>query len=508
MHSSVKLNFPCEMVEIVPYNPLISKCQIKVCYVSDEPNRNKSIITKEVAKEIANSLPGNPIVGYYNEAEGDFEEHNRVIKISNGELKILDTTKPYGFVDLNAKVWFQKFLDDDSVEREYLMTEGWLWTGQYPEAQRIIEQGNNQSMELDENFLDGTWTKDKNGKAEFFIINEAIISKLCILGENMEPCFEGAQITKVQFSLDVDFKEQVYSMINEIKNMLKEGGTPMFTQYAVEIGDALWNSLWEYLSEHYPEEEGYCSIYSIEGIYEEDGQKFAVLRSKDDAKFYRLNFDLTEKEGFVVTSSLEEVTKTFIPSETPQFSLEAVAEYAASLKEEKEDEKEEEETEEEEVCPECGKPLEDCECEEDKKDKYNLDEIQEYIELRDKFSQLEQDYNALNETYNSLKAENEALVTFKKSIEKKEKEAMIDSFYMLSTEDKREVLENIDVYSLDEIEAKLSIICVRNKVSFSLEEDKKATLDVTTYNLKSTEVVEESAPAWLKTLRNVAKEMK
>jgi hypothetical protein len=54
-----------------------------------------------------------------------------------------DTTKPYGFVDLNAKVWFAKYLDDDEIEREYLVTEGWLWTEQYPECKRVTEEGNN-----------------------------------------------------------------------------------------------------------------------------------------------------------------------------------------------------------------------------------------------------------------------------------------------------------------------------------------------------------------------------
>jgi hypothetical protein len=39
-------------------------------------------------------------------------------------------------------------------------------------------------MELDEKTLDATWTKDINGNPKFFIINEAIISKLCILGED------------------------------------------------------------------------------------------------------------------------------------------------------------------------------------------------------------------------------------------------------------------------------------------------------------------------------------
>mgnify|MGYP003296363587 CR=1 FL=1 len=88
--------------------------------------------------KLAPSLPGCPIVGYFNTKEGDFEEHNRIIDISNGKFEIKDTTKPYGFVDLNAKVWFAKYLDDDEVEREYMVTEGFLWTGQYPECARII----------------------------------------------------------------------------------------------------------------------------------------------------------------------------------------------------------------------------------------------------------------------------------------------------------------------------------------------------------------------------------
>ena len=107
---------------------------------------------------------------------------------------------------MGAKAWFQWF-SDNGVEREYLVTEGWLWTGQYPECQRILTEGNNHSMELDEKIIDAHWTKDENGKKQFFIINEGIISKLCILGEDTEPCFEGSQITKVQFSFEDGFKQ-------------------------------------------------------------------------------------------------------------------------------------------------------------------------------------------------------------------------------------------------------------------------------------------------------------
>jgi len=60
-------------------------------------------------------------------------------------------------------------------------------------------------MELDKNLISAWWTKDSNGKPMFFIINEAVMSKLCILGQDNEPCFEGASITSVQFSLNKDF---------------------------------------------------------------------------------------------------------------------------------------------------------------------------------------------------------------------------------------------------------------------------------------------------------------
>ena len=537
-HTSIKLDTPCEFINITPVNPLISKCQIKVCYVSDKPNRNRSVITKDVATQMANSLPGSPIVGFYNENKKDFEEHNRVINISNGEFKIEDTTRPYGFVDLNAKVWFQKFLDDGVDEREYLMTEGYIWTGQYPEAQRIIDQGNNQSMELSENYLDATWTKDENGKPQFFIINEAIVSKLCILGEDCEPCFEGSQITKLEFSFDDGFKNQLFSMMNEIKDLLKEGGAKeVFTRYAVEIGDALWNALYSHIEKTYPDAQNcYCSVYRVEGIFEDNGQKFAVLQSRSDMKYYRLNFSLTDDAGFVPSDTLIEVTKSYTPAEEPQFALDAVEEFETEYAEKKKAEEEgkndegtsnnsedNSEGQDDENCPNCGKPVSECECEsgkcpecgnpesdctcrnEESKKKYNLDEIVEYTELKAQYEELEAKFSALETEHENLKSELEPLKAFKLEAEKKDKQAMIDQFYMLSDEDKADVIANIDTYSVDDIEAKLSIICVRNKVSFDLDENKNSG-NPTVYNLDGADD-DATVPAWVKSLRNTARTM-
>ena len=533
-HTSVKLNTPCEFINITPMNPLISKCQIKVCYVGDEPNRNKSIITKDVAREMANSLPGSPIVGFFNETSGDFEEHNRSIDIANGTVTFRDTTRPYGFVDLNAKVWFQKFLDDGQNEHEYLMTEGYIWTGQYPEAKRIIDKGNNQSMELDEKTLDAFWTKDGNGKPQFFIINEAIVSKLCVLGEECEPCFEGSQIA-VNFSLASDFKEQLFTMVNEVKDLLKEGGAKVFTRYAVEIGDALWSALYSYIESTYPDGQNcYCSIYRVEGIFEEGGQKFAVLQNRTSMKYYRLNFSIGESEGFIPSDTLIEVTKSYTPAEEPQFALKDVeefeAQYAAKKKAEedksgkskddnsddntedpKNEDPENKDPEEDDDEKKKKKGKEDFACG-GKKKKYSLDEIPEYTELQTqfsdlqaKFSELETKYNALVSENESLKNDNATLTEFKNQSERKEKEEMINSFYMLSDEDKKDVIENIDTYSLNDIEAKLSIICVRNKVSFDLDENKNHQ-DPTTYNLNGDNNDDDAdTPAWIKAVLETAK---
>ena len=563
-HVSINMeDMPMEIVESTSINPLISKCQIKVCYVGDQPNRNRSIITKDVAKEMAPTLRGCAIVGYFDDNKGDFEEHNRVIDISNGKFEIQDTTRPYGFVPTDAKVWFQWF-EDDGVPHEYLMTEGYLWTGAYPECQRVIDKGNNQSMELDSNTLDAYWTKDTNGVPKFFIINEAIISKLCILGEDCEPCFEGASISNVQFSLEDSFKNQVFSMIEKMQEILSkdEGGTPVFNTYAVEIGGVLWEAIYEYIYNEFGLDENYQLIYTIYGIFEDGDQKFAILQNRKDLTYYRLNFLLTEADGFLPAEALVQVAPDFQPAEAAQFSLEDVASYETTFVESKKEEVkdpepavdsepaaeeepavEAEPVVEEEVAPEQepvaefsndseqvveeesaaeSEPVTEFKEEsvevEDEKNKYNLDEVVEYQELCEKYSNLENKVNELNEkinsynaqieqlnqTINNLTEENNSLVEFKHTIDREKKKELIDSFYMLSDELKKDCVDNIDTYSYDDIEAKLSVICVRNKVSFDLDqqEEKKETV----FNLNTVEEVELGLPAWVQRVQAVAKE--
>ena len=454
---------PIELINIVPFNPLISKCQIKVCWVGYQPNRNKSIITKDVAREMANSLPGSPIVGHFNEATGDFEEHNKLIKISGGQIKLEPDTVPYGFVDLNAKVWFQWFQDYDGVTREYLVTEGWLWTGQFPECARVITEGNNHSMELSENpnYLDAYWTKDGNGNKEFFIINEAIISKLCILGEEFEPCFEGGSIEapKIEFSLEDSFKEQLLSMMTELTNILNEGGAKMVDNDKTPV----------------VEEPVVDPVVDADPAPADPAEEPAV-------------------DPVVEEPAADPVVDADPVADPADADPAPVAEFAEGKKDD----------EDKDVCPKCGKPLDECTCEKDddkKKKEYVLEEIPEYVELQSNHAELETKYSTLLSDYEALKAEKDTLAEFKANADKKEKEALIASFYMLSDELKKDVVDNIDTYSLEDIEAKLSILCVRNKVSFDLENDNKEA-DPISYNLNDTGSSNDNVPEWIKAIQS------
>jgi hypothetical protein len=71
-------------------------------------------------------------------------------------------------------------------------------------------------MELDEETLQGHWATDNNSGLDFFIINDAIFSKLCILGEDVEPCFEGSMVTEptINSSFSLERETDLPSSLN------------------------------------------------------------------------------------------------------------------------------------------------------------------------------------------------------------------------------------------------------------------------------------------------------
>ena len=104
--------------------------------------------------------------------------------------------------------------------------------------------------------------------------------------------------------------EKIYNKLGLDESDGKEDTTKMSKEIefaAVDIGD-MWSKVWGAMRAR--EQWDYC----IEGIYEEDNKKFAVLKDRDGA-LYRLDFSLTE-EGIEVADKVVGVQKEFIETDT------------------------------------------------------------------------------------------------------------------------------------------------------------------------------------------------
>lgn len=462
MHQSIATIDSPEFINLQPLeiNPLMSSCEIKVLYLGE--NRNHSYITKDVATEMAKTLRGAPIVGYYKEEKDDFADHGERMIFDDEGIKFECLTRPYGFVAPDAKVWFQKFDDVDEfgniTTREYLMTTGYLWTGQYEECKSVVEGGKPQSMELDEESLEGHWSTNSKTGMDFFIINDAIFSKLCILGEDVEPCFEGSSITAPEVSktftkMDNEFKATLYTMMQDLKFAL-EGGQKM----DIEKAETMATEVQE------PE------VVETEPTVEEP-----VVETSED------NNTAAEENDPIVTEAenaeeMDNENKSVLAENDNSIEVESNQETFAKKDDEENDNKDEDQSDA---------------SDEDKKDDDEEDK-KDYALL----------YSELQTAYSDLETKYQALVEFKNEIDNEKKDALINSFYMLSDEDKADVISNKANYSLDEIESKLSVICVRKRVNFDLEDTSKkeeVVENVTTYNMND---VEPTTPAWIAALKN------
>ena len=261
---------------------------------------------------------------------------------------------------------------------------------------------------------------------DFFIINDAIVQKICILGEDTEPCFEGASVTapevSTQFTLDNTFKNTLYSMMQDLKNVLNEGGQQM-----------------------------------------ENLENTVVVENE----IIEPETEFVQNEEVISEAASEIETNNEIED------ISAPAEY---------EKKDDEDSEEEETTEET-----DTKDEEDKDKKY---------------AAMEKDFNELKESYSLLQNQYQELVNFKNEIDNQRKDALIAEFYMLSDEDKADVISNKEKYTLDEIKAKLSVICFDKKINFTLNEEEKKEEEVLVYTLTEEN---DNLPEWVKAVKEQEK---
>ena len=198
-------------------NPQFSLCDVLVCYHGD--NRNMTSLPKKVIEDNLYSIYGVPIVGeWIYKLDGTDEKtwgsHGGRIIIDDKGIHFEQTTKPFGFVTKEAAdnaSWVTITEKDGHTQNEYLKLSGCiLWTDRYEESKTILDDNYGQSMEIE--FTKGHYRDDHYYEAEEFIF-----SALCILGTNVEPCFESACIGR-HYELD-SFKKEFTLMLDEYKKL-------------------------------------------------------------------------------------------------------------------------------------------------------------------------------------------------------------------------------------------------------------------------------------------------
>lgn len=133
-------------------------------------------------------------------------------------------------------------------------------------------------------------------KGDTFVYNRGALSSALGYAKKEEETAVVSKIEKIYKKLGLDSEGK------EEKKMSKE-----IEFAAVDIGN-LWSALRSVMSDH-------SWYYYIDGIYEEDNQKFAIIVDDSDAvKKYRLDFNYTE-DGLTVADEITEVQVDFVPTE-------------------------------------------------------------------------------------------------------------------------------------------------------------------------------------------------
>lgn len=257
-----QIEFPISVYGTVEkFNDTLSKARCRIFYKGG--NRNGTFITDEFAKELISTLHYVPVKGIYD--TDDYTDHGK--KRSEGHI--------YGIVPETNNFAWEQHLDDDGVERTYACTDVYLFTALYPEASEIVDKG--QSMELYEPSLKYHIAIMQGQK--YVVFEHGSFLGLQVLGDDVEPCFEGASFFTLQKSIE--------DTIQKIKEYSNIGGKPEMPKINFKLSDdQKYRYIWELLNPNYNEEGNWTCGYSVGEVYDEYALAFNYEASCYERVYY------------------------------------------------------------------------------------------------------------------------------------------------------------------------------------------------------------------------------
>ena len=189
-----------------PINGSSGLNRLKVGVFTKYGNRNGSYIKDDVADMlIASATKGDtPVVGFFDPESKNWASHTGPTLAS-----------AYGYVEY-FDGW-QPFKDTDGIERDYAVFSVVLFTKYFNEANFVV--GQNQSMELDINSIEGDWANI--GDTEYFVYTKAEIMGLCIIGDH-EPCFSVSSFFSKNDDTYKSQYEKFSSLLADLKAKVEE----------------------------------------------------------------------------------------------------------------------------------------------------------------------------------------------------------------------------------------------------------------------------------------------
>lgn len=193
-----------ENIEMADNSPeLMDYGYIDIAYTG--LNRNNFIISEEVFENSLKTIHGIPVVVNYDIESNTIGEHDELV-ILNKENKIeniINLTQGIGFVPPNPKLEWVEFKEENGEIKKYLRTEVFIWKRMMGYDYIKKKEFTNQSMEI--HIVTGKKDKDKA-----FEITEFEWEALCLLEDDIEPCYENAKLdlnfskltAKIQMSLE------------------------------------------------------------------------------------------------------------------------------------------------------------------------------------------------------------------------------------------------------------------------------------------------------------------
>ena len=425
---------------LTKYSDTISKGRCRIFY--KYANRNGTYITDEFAEKLLSTIPYTPVKGIYDDFDEDYTDHGN--KRSLGRI--------YGIVPENPNLQWEKHLDEDGIEREYACVDVLIFTALYEEAGEIF--GKAQSMEIYEPSIKGSW-KIINGR-RMFEYTEGSFLGLQVLGEDVEPCFEGAAFFSLYSSL-----KQLVDEIKEYTLKLPEintgGQSQMFEKLNFKLSDSeKHNAIWNLINPNYNEEGGWTIEYAICDIYDD----YALAYNYAEASYERIYYTKNDETNEV---SIIERKKVFIidVTESEMNALDTIRTLNGDTYEKAD-----------EVYSQASKVSE--------LEEQNSTYAQKIEELNENISTLETEkgnfttqLEEANNTIASLNEEIDSLNTYKANIELKEKEEVISSYAeLLSEEILASYKEKISEFTAIDLDKELAYELKKNNVSvFSKEQN-------------------------------------